>query len=294
MKLSDYETAVRPKVQGSWNLHRLLPADLDFFVMLSSISGFGGNATQANYAAGGTFQDALARHRVAVGQAAVSIDLGMVKGIGAMAGAEAKKTASRIERMGIRALSEDQVLRLVEASLRPNRDVASSQIITGIPPAWIRLESDNPREVQSTNAFWIRDPRFSPLETSSRESKDVRLDNKANLVAMLSDVSIGNQELTVAVSNALRSKLASMFIMPEIDIDTAAPPARLGVDSLIAVELRNWISVTMHAECSVFDILQTPSLDFLAEALVRRSPMRPNGEKRGVAAKLVDGAIGHV
>ena len=46
---------IRPKIQGTRLLHSLLPEDKDFSVMLSSISGVGGNRSQANYAAGNTF-----------------------------------------------------------------------------------------------------------------------------------------------------------------------------------------------------------------------------------------------
>lgn len=46
----DWETITIPRVQGTWNLHELMPADLDFFVALSSFSGDTGNMGQAIYA----------------------------------------------------------------------------------------------------------------------------------------------------------------------------------------------------------------------------------------------------
>lgn len=81
----DYESwiaATRPKIQGSWNLHNLMPKDLEFFIMLSSVTAIIGNRGQANYCAGNTFQDALAHYRVASNLPAVSIDLGAVREIG--------------------------------------------------------------------------------------------------------------------------------------------------------------------------------------------------------------------
>ena len=50
--------AIRPKVNGSWNLHQYLPKDLDFFVMLSSSAGIAGARGQGNYAAG-VYNDSL-------------------------------------------------------------------------------------------------------------------------------------------------------------------------------------------------------------------------------------------
>lgn len=71
-------------MDGTLNLHNSLP-DLNFFVMLSSLTGVAGNTSQANHAAGNTFQDALARHCTAKGQPAVSLDLGAVEDVGFVA-----------------------------------------------------------------------------------------------------------------------------------------------------------------------------------------------------------------
>lgn len=294
MTLSDYEAAVRPKVQGSWNLHKLLPDNLDFFIMLSSISGFGGNATQANYAAGGTFQDALARHRAAAGQAAVSLDLGMIKGVGVLAGPEGKNAVTRLERIGLRALDEDEVLKLMNTAMRPDRrGIANSQIVTGIPPTWVRLENDSNPAAQSTAAFWIRDPRFSSLETASHNHSHQRSDTSASLTDILGDANVSNKDAAEALSTSLISKLASMFVVAETDIDVASPLARLGVDSLIAVELRNWVSAAVQADCSVFDIMQASSIAGLAEMLVEKSSLRPKTlneqEQSSTAAELTNG-----
>lgn len=55
MTTADFRDALKPKVDGTWNLHTLLPPDLDFFVMLASASGVTGTRGQANYAAANTY-----------------------------------------------------------------------------------------------------------------------------------------------------------------------------------------------------------------------------------------------
>ena len=87
MTLAQWEQASRSKVESSWNLHTLLP-ELDFFILLSSVSGVVGNPGQSNYAAGCSFQDALARHRSQSGQKAISIDLGVMCNVGIVAETE--------------------------------------------------------------------------------------------------------------------------------------------------------------------------------------------------------------
>ncbi|MGZ8868875.1 MAG: beta-ketoacyl synthase N-terminal-like domain-containing protein, partial [Thermoanaerobaculia bacterium] len=65
-------TVMAPKVQGSWNLHRLTRgAELDFFVLFSSIAAVLGNPGQGDYAAANSFMDQFALYRnglVAAGQ----------------------------------------------------------------------------------------------------------------------------------------------------------------------------------------------------------------------------------
>src|SRR4051794_39424590 len=111
MTLGNFNTAIRPKVQGSWNLHQRF-TDVDFFIMLSSLLGVVGSASQANYTAGGAFQDALAHHRRARGLPAVTVDLGMVKSVGYVA--ENQGVSDRLARIGLRAVSDDVVLRILE------------------------------------------------------------------------------------------------------------------------------------------------------------------------------------
>lgn len=81
MSHAQWEAATAPKIRGSWNLHKLAataPEDLDFFILLSSVSGVIGNTAQASYCAGNTFEDALAHHRRARGLPATSLNVGLV------------------------------------------------------------------------------------------------------------------------------------------------------------------------------------------------------------------------
>ncbi|KAG6354210.1 hypothetical protein INS49_004814 [Diaporthe citri] len=83
MTLDAWLTATRPKVHGSLNLHKQFSnPEVDFFIMLSSLSGVTGFVSQSNYAAGNTLQDAMALHRVCSGLHAVSIDIGIVNSVG--------------------------------------------------------------------------------------------------------------------------------------------------------------------------------------------------------------------
>lgn len=79
MSFQDWKAAVDPKVQGSWNLHRLLPKGLDFFILISSsMMGTIGGTSPSAYSAANSYMDALARYRVSKGERAAALGLGII------------------------------------------------------------------------------------------------------------------------------------------------------------------------------------------------------------------------
>lgn len=133
MTFEQWTQSLAPKVSGSWNLHKHLPADLDFFIMLSSMAGIIGNPGQANYSAAGTYQDALSQHRRAQGRASTTIDLGIVSDVGYIA-----ENAAEFERLAYLEnlfISERDLHMILQAAmLGQTRDGqhVSAQIITGV------------------------------------------------------------------------------------------------------------------------------------------------------------------
>ncbi|WP_329110178.1 SDR family NAD(P)-dependent oxidoreductase [Micromonospora sp. NBC_01699] len=100
----------RPKADGAFHLHELLPdAEL---VLFSSLAGVLGGPGQGNYAAANAYLDALARHRVAAGGRAVSVAWGPWGLDGGMV-----VDRDRLGRTGIERLPVDAGLRLLDAAL---------------------------------------------------------------------------------------------------------------------------------------------------------------------------------
>ncbi|KAJ6131357.1 hypothetical protein N7523_001817 [Penicillium sp. IBT 18751x] len=130
MTSQDYNTVLQPRYTGTWNLHRNLPSELDFFLMLSSISGVIGNATQSAYAAGSAFMDAFAAYRNAIGLPGVSLDLGTITDIGYLA--SNKDLAAQMERQGFQGTDTPTLLRLVEFAISQPVTGGMSQIMTGL------------------------------------------------------------------------------------------------------------------------------------------------------------------
>ncbi|KAI2885910.1 hypothetical protein CBS11852_8117 [Aspergillus niger] len=254
MTVGDFEAAVRPKAQGSWNLHQQL-GDVDFFIMLSSLMGVMGAASQANYAAGGAFQDALATYRRNRGLPAVSLDLGIVRSVGFVA--QTDGVQERLVQMGVTSLSEETVLRILEQAI--THPTGPPQIITGINTAPGKHWDE---------ASWIQDPRFAALRYrdstqagSSRATTGTAKQGKIRdqLAEIASPV-----DAAALICQELMQKLASMFGLVVEEMSATQDLSSYGVDSLVAVELRNWLVAQVGAEVSIFDLMQSPSLEDLS------------------------------
>ncbi|KAM0103942.1 hypothetical protein ACP6JE_001309 [Aspergillus fumigatus] len=244
MTLADWKSGLAPKLNGSWNLHTEFSTrgGLDFFVMLSSVSGVIGIASQTNYAAGGSYEDALARWRQARGLPGVSIDLGPISDIGYVS--QEAKVAERLRKDGDFAmLDEEIVLRALNAAvLYPLGTSSRPQLVVGLNsepgPQW-----DPAGGSQLGLSRWRHSLRGRPPR----------------------------QEAASLIGAAIASKLADIFMAPVTEIDLSKPPAHFGVDSLIAVELRNMLVLQAAADISIFNLLQTPSLAALAASVAEKS-----------------------
>ncbi|PYI35482.1 iterative type I polyketide synthase [Aspergillus indologenus CBS 114.80] len=236
MSHRQWQEPLKAKVQGSWNLHQLLSADnLQFFVMLSSVAGVVGNRGQANYNAGNTFQDALARLRVSQGLPGVSIDLGAVDSVGFTA---EHRESLRHSFRAVTVHREDQMLAIIDHALDPRlkRTPQTCQLVCGLATrsAYEQRGIPLPPHLQYPLFMNLRD-HVSPtgVPTGSTKQHDVQ-----TLLATAQ-----SEEAAVEVALAgIQRKLSSILSIAEDEIDPSRSVRENGVDSLIEMEFRTWIS----------------------------------------------------
>lgn len=258
MSFEQWEGTTRAKVAGSMNLHTQF-RDLDFFIMLSSLTGIVGNVSQANYTAGGSFQDALAQYRTSRGLPALSIDLGMVKSVGYVA--EATGVSERLAKIGYISVEEDEVLRIIESAIKtPNRQQRSCQVITGLGSF-----------TSADGILWREDPRFRSLQEVSMSGGGNSGKKEGNDFKDLLAQALSWADIVTIVTEAIINKLSEMFLLPPHDFDSSQPVSKYGVDSLVAVELRNWLVGHVQADMSIFDVLQSTSISALASKAAIKS-----------------------
>ncbi|KAF2192938.1 hypothetical protein K469DRAFT_693029 [Zopfia rhizophila CBS 207.26] len=276
MSYTDFNTALDPKVKGSWNLHNLLPSSLDFFIMLSSVAGIFGSGGQANYAAGNTYQDALARYRLSHGQKATSIDLGSIIEEGYMArNPEALDGLFRSD--GVSPMSQEILFELLDYYCNPGLENAPGQLITGLAtPAKMRALGIH-------EPWWTGQPLFNALHMihSSENIPSSTLNAYVEKAVDFQNVlrsDIASEDLIGLIMKALILRLRIMPTSFEDDKVTEAlakqPIHSLGVDSLVAVELRNWFAKEMAADVATFEILGGMGMKELSRLVVERSGLR--------------------
>ncbi|KAI0970609.1 PKSKA1 [Xylaria arbuscula] len=272
MTLKEYHEAVAPKIQGTWNLHNValkLNFDLDFFSMLSSISGVTGTRGQANYSAANVFMDSFASYRQQQGLPANSIDLGVIEDSGFLAdndGFKEKHFDSRVY-CGI----NDQLLRkiLYLSILQQTEKTAVSpgsaaQMISGIIVP------------QPTDSLLARDPRFSALFTQTEGLHSGAQDGNRSgssevqaLLLLLRAKSADHASRLAAMIKVVNNCFVRMLRLSE-PMDPERPLAVYGIDSLAAVEVRNWVRTELGAQVTTLDIMNTPSMKAFCEKIISK------------------------
>ena len=251
-----FEQVLRPKILGAWHLHRAtMNRDLDMFVLFSSRVGVMGNPGQANHAAANAFLDQLAGHRRALGLAGQAIAWGAWSEIG-----EAAEQRERIDRrrsaLGGRWFTPQQGLRAFDRLVR--QDVTTSVVMA---MDWSVFEE-------------AVDERPPLLEELLSAASDAEADSAAAPKDVLTQVS--------EAPAAERENVLVSFLQGEVQAVLRLPSAPaatvgffdLGMDSLMAVELRNRLNRALAGNYTapntlVFDYPDIASLaDHLAGELV--------------------------
>ncbi|KAI0169915.1 hypothetical protein GGR52DRAFT_592520 [Hypoxylon sp. FL1284] len=252
MTHDQWDVTMRSKAHTAWNLDKLLPKSLDFFVLLASISGIYGGLLQSNYAAGCTFQDSLARRRVARGQKAISFDLGWMRNVGIVS-ETATYSQTRQEAADMNPIEDKELLALLDIYCRPDRPVelpSRSQLVIG--PITIAECAARNMPVPAT----VSRPMFSPfsIPLNNPHGTAPAADGVLDFAAMFRDASVFDDRADVVV-RGLVTKLARACSLAPDDVEPSKQLSDYGVDSLMAVELRNWISKDFAANVAAFDIV---------------------------------------
>jgi acyl carrier protein len=239
-------TVLRPKVMGGWLLHRLLQDDpLDFFVLFSSAGSMLGQPGQGNYAAANAFLDALAHHRQALGQPALSINWGAWAGEGFADSVGGKRLAVRLALLGISSIAPKQALEILGRLLGQS----ATQVVS-VPVNWKKYREFYPAGSAS--------PLLSELACEEAEVPWAAGRKSERRDALLAAEPAERRQL---LHSYLSEQVARVLGLSPSKLDVQQPLSHLGLDSLMAVELKNRIAVDLKVNVPVVKFLQGFSVD---------------------------------
>jgi acyl transferase domain-containing protein/acyl carrier protein len=252
-----------PKAAGAWALHRATVSDpLDFFVLFSSASALLGLPGQASYAAANAFLDGLARHRRQLGQPAISIAWGPWAETGLAA---ARK--DRGERLAGQGLGSLSVAQGVEAFRRVlGRDRAYVAVMDFDPQIWCE------RQPGASARLFERVQAISPQPAAGWSGNEI--------LRTLRETPAGGRP-TMLVEH-LRGRVARILRLEPADVPAETPLKSLGLDSLMALELRNRLEADLGLRLSATLVWSHPTISALAthfiEVLALGASVPPAGD----------------
>lgn len=260
LRWGNFESVFAPKVLGTWNLHtQLQPDELDFFVLFSSAASVLGGAGQANYAAANSFLDALAHYRRRAGLPALSINWGPWAEIGMAAQDDIR--GSRLAERGLKSIPVREGTELLDLLLQQR----PAQIAV-MPIDW-QLWAERFPEA-------LRAPFLSELSSEWADDETPRVAANDFRQAVLACES--HQSALDLLNEYLRGDVAKILRIAEERLNPKVSLIRLGLDSLMAVELKNRIESEFGVRLPTAKLLQGPSMMELAEWLraeIRASDM---------------------
>jgi len=280
MDIDSWNQATRPKIEGTWNLHHLLPKDMDFFINFSSVGGTFGYYGQSNYASANTFLDAFVQYRQSLGLAASVMDIGPVDDVGYVS----RTPATRETLLGTleTLLTEQNFLDNLQLAIARSSPAyappkSDDKLAGYMNRAHIvqSCESKMPIMDPKNGSMWKRDPRMAIYrniqKTSSLETDETTDHLKQFLASVMSDPGKLDQKTSVEmIATELALCVTSFLMKGDDEIDLSLSLAAAGVDSLVAIEVRNWWRQSLGIEVSVLELMNGGSIEALGEMAAKR------------------------
>ncbi|NEO36797.1 MAG: type I polyketide synthase [Moorea sp. SIOASIH] len=258
MDLNVLQATLQPKVMGAWLLHQLTQEiNLDFFVCFSSIASVWGSKGQADYAAANAFLDAIAHHRQALGLPALSINWGPWSE-GGMASEEVK---TLLKRIGVDPWQPEEAMSILPSLIGSN----SPQVI-GAKVNWDVFKPLY--EVKGQRALLANMGVNSQIQDSQIDHKESTPAQRPDFLKQLANAPAQKrQDLLVAY---LQKEVTQV-----LGLDQSHPIkgqqgfAELGMDSLMAVELKSRLEASLGQTLSSTLAFNYPNINALANYLAQ-------------------------
>ncbi|KAK4500047.1 hypothetical protein PRZ48_008233 [Zasmidium cellare] len=257
MSVDTMRKVLGPKIDGSRYLDEIFhDDDLDFFVLFSSSACIIGNSGQSNYAAANGFLNGLSRQRRQRGLACSVVDIGRVSGLGYVETAGIA-VINQLDRFGLMPISEAEFRQMFAETIlagykdRKTGEFTSDPVVT----TGIRKIRDD-EDIQGP---WFENPLFSHciVETKTVVSDDSKSSNKKLSLPVATQLAActSREEAQQVLQECFINKLRIVLQLADATIEADVPLVEIGIDSLIAVEVRSWFLKEVKVDIPVLKIV---------------------------------------
>lgn len=266
MSLEDLTAVFEPKVIGSRNLDELFySTPLEFFILFGSVSSIVGHTGQANYHAANLFMSTLAVQRRKRGLAASVMHFGMLLGFGFLHGQDESSLEARFQTEDLHAIPESDFHAIfAQAIISGHPDSGlDPEIIVGLG-----TEIDTP---------WRSIPRFNHCRVQRNRERHEKGSNHNEDQPMQSIEdrlkAACNEEQSLSIlKEAIAGRVNLALGSPSGVIDEQVGLIRLGIDSLVAVEIRSWLLRVLQIDVPVLRFLSGSSLNDICHDVLNNLP----------------------
>jgi hypothetical protein len=173
------------------------------------------------------------------------------------------------------------ILRCALAGTVDRNEALAAQILIGAGSGGIQQlikQADD-----SADFYWLRSlAAFSYLQQMDIQSQNAAdgdgQDEGSKLLAQLR-LCTSMDEANDAAQHLLLTRIAKHISVPISDISTEKPISAYGVDSLVAVDLRNWLSMELKSELTIFDLTGSDPISEVSKKIASRSKLVPQAIK---------------
>ncbi|KAI1746035.1 hybrid PKS-NRPS PsoA [Xylaria scruposa] len=264
MSLEDFEDVFKPKVIGTLNLDDLFfSTPLDFFILFSSVANVVGRPAQSGYNAANLFMATVAARRRKRGLAASVMHFGMLLGLGFIHGQGGPSVEARFRQDDLPAIPEPDFHSIFAQA------VLSGHPQSGLSPeiiAGLGTEIDTP---------WRAIPRLWHCRVETQEGRtehenQERIQSSSSIQDQLIRASDDLETLSI-VKTSIVSRLSLAIGSPR-EIDDQIGLLSLGIDSLVAVEMRSWLLNILEVDVPVLKFLSGSSLHDISTDVMGKLP----------------------
>ncbi|HEV2130470.1 MAG TPA: beta-ketoacyl reductase, partial [Longimicrobiaceae bacterium] len=287
-----FESVFAPRVRGGWLLHtRTMGLPLDFFVLFSAAGALLGSPGQANYTAANAFLDALAHHRSRRGLPGLSVQWGLWGKVGRAA---KMGVGERMIEQGIGTMEPRQALAALGAVMRQVHAPPQVAVMQVEWPTF--LERAGPRRVSPFFSVLAAEAR-RPARATVGRAVAVPAEPRRSLRRELEEAPPTRRSTLLAAH--VRGQVGRVLSLDAAHpLDPRQPLQELGLDSLMAVELRRLLGAGLDLSRGLpatlaFDYPTIEAITgFLSKEIFGAPPVAsgasPNGEGAAEAAAHAD------